>query len=124
MKDRLGPMAERNRGLYEEILFFYNMQEPSAQPIIEGPEADANLAIGLHADGRTYDYGAEILYTMDVKSIELITANPDKDAQLLEYGIDVKARVPLIVGQYAQNRSYLRTKASRIGHIYPSEEFA
>ena len=80
---------------------------------------DANLALGLPADGRRYDFAAEMLDSMGVKSVELITNNPDKKAQLIQYGIDVKARVPLIVGQCAQNHSYLRTKASRMGHIIP-----
>ena len=80
---------------------------------------DANLALGLPADGRTYDFAAEMLYSMGVTSVELITNNPDKKAQLMDYGIEVKSRVPIIVGHCAQNRSYLQTKADRMGHILP-----
>ena len=80
---------------------------------------DANLALGLPADGRTYDFAAEMLYSMGVTSVELITNNPDKKAQLMDHGIEVKSRVPIIVGHCAQNRSYLRTKAARMGHILP-----
>lgn len=102
----------RGIGLYSKMQA-YALQDEGYDTL------DANLALGLPADGRTYDFAAEMLYTMGVESIELITNNPDKEAQLLQYGINVKARVPLIVGQCAQNRSYLRTKASRMGHILP-----
>ena len=80
---------------------------------------DANLALGLPADGRSYDFAAEMLYSMGVTSVELITNNPDKKTQLMDHGIEVKSRVPIIVGHCAQNRSYLLTKAARMGHILP-----
>jgi GTP cyclohydrolase II len=81
---------------------------------------DANLALGLPADARRYDFAAEMLYSMGVTDLELVTNNPDKRQQLLDNGINVVNRVPIIVGQCAHNRSYLSTKASRMGHILPS----
>jgi len=80
---------------------------------------DANLALGLPADARRYDFAAEMLYTMGVKEVELVTNNPDKRQQLVENGIAVTSRVPIVVGQCSHNRAYLSTKATRMGHILP-----
>ena len=82
---------------------------------------DANLALGLPADARKYDFAAEMLYSMGIQSIELVTNNPDKRDQLTQYGIKISNRVPIIVGQCAENRNYMQTKGSRMGHILPSE---
>ncbi len=80
---------------------------------------DANLALGLPADARRYDIAAEMLYAMGVDGVELMTNNPEKRQQLLDNGIQVANRVPLIVGRCAQNNSYLQTKAARMGHMLP-----
>lgn len=80
---------------------------------------DANLALGLPGDARRYDYAAEMLYAMGVNRVELVTNNPDKRQQLLDHGIEVVNRVPIIVGQCAQNQAYLSTKAARMGHLLP-----
>ena len=81
---------------------------------------DANLALGLPADARKYDFAAEMLYTMGVSSVELATNNPDKRDQLMDHGIEVSNRIPIIVGQCAQNRHYMQTKGTRMGHILPN----
>ena len=80
---------------------------------------DANLALGLPADARRYDIAAEMLYSMGVEDVKLMTNNPEKRQQLLDNGIRVANRVPLIVGRCAQNNSYLDTKAVRMGHMLP-----
>ena len=61
-----------------------------------------------------------MLYSMGITSVELVTNNPDKRNQLLDHGIDVTNRVPIIVGQCAQNRSYMKTKGARMGHLLPN----
>ena len=76
---------------------------------------DANLALGLPADARRYDIAAEMLYTMGVEGVELMTNNPEKRQQLLDNGIRVANRVPLIVGRCAQNNSYLQTHGVGLG---------
>jgi GTP cyclohydrolase II len=80
---------------------------------------DANLALGLPGDARRYDFAAEMLYSMGVERLELVTNNPDKRNQLREHGLEVTNRVPIIVGQCAQNQAYLSTKAARMGHLLP-----
>tara|TARA_B100000767_G_scaffold121108_1_gene115479 strand:- start:1072 stop:1677 length:606 start_codon:yes stop_codon:yes gene_type:complete len=78
---------------------------------------DANLELGLPGDARTYDFAAKMLSSIGFDDIDLMTNNPDKRQQLIENGISINSRVPIIVGTCEHNRSYLRTKASRMGHI-------
>ena len=104
----------RGIGLYSKMQA-YALQDTGMDTL------DANLALGLPADARKYDFAAEMLYSMGIQSIELVTNNPDKRDQLTQYGIKISNRVPIIVGQCAENRNYMQTKGSRMGHILPSE---
>ena len=103
----------RGIGLYSKMQA-YALQDTGLDTL------DANLALGLPADARKYDFAAEMLYSMGITSVELVTNNPDKRNQLLEHGIEVSNRVPIIVGQCAQNRSYMKTKGARMGHLLPN----
>lgn len=103
----------RGIGLYSKMQA-YALQDTGLDTL------DANLALGLPADARKYDFAAEMLYTMGVSSVELATNNPDKRDQLLEHGIQVSNRIPIIVGQCAHNRNYMQTKGARMGHILPN----
>jgi GTP cyclohydrolase II len=78
---------------------------------------DANLELGLPGDARTYEFASVMLSSIGFTEVDLLTNNPEKQLQLSENGIDVKSRVPIIVGACEHNRSYLRTKASRMGHV-------
>lgn len=78
---------------------------------------DANLALGLPGDGRTYEFAATMLESIGFTEINLMTNNPDKRFQLLEQGIQIQNRVPIIVGKCKQNITYLSTKAKRMGHL-------
>ena len=102
----------RGIGLYSKMQA-YALQDEGYDTL------DANLALGLPGDARTYEMAAEILYTMGASKIELVTNNPDKRNQLMDHGIEVANRVPIIVGKCAQNVDYLRTKAARMGHLLP-----
>ncbi len=77
---------------------------------------DANLALGLVADGRDYGTGAQILCDLGVKSMRLLTNNPDKRVGLEGYGLQVVDRVPLPITPNPENVRYLRTKRDRMGH--------
>ncbi len=103
----------RGIGLYAKMQA-YALQDTGLDTL------DANLALGLPADTRKYDFAAEMLYSMGITSVELVTNNPDKRDQLLDHGIEVTNRVPIIVGQCAQNRSYMKTKGARMGHLLPN----
>jgi len=102
----------RGIGLYAKMQA-YALQDTGLDTL------DANLALGLPADARKYDFAAEMLYSMGVSSVELATNNPDKRNQLMDQGIKVSNRIPIIVGQCAQNRNYMQTKGARMGHILP-----
>ncbi|AHH96151.1 bifunctional 3,4-dihydroxy-2-butanone-4-phosphate synthase/GTP cyclohydrolase II [Kutzneria viridogrisea] len=88
----------------------YQLQDSGADTV------DANLAQGLPADARDYGMGAQILCDLGIKSMRLLTNNPDKRVGLEGYGLKVVDRVPLPVWPNPENLRYLRTKRDRMGH--------
>ena len=89
----------------------YTLQEHGLDTI------DANLALGFGADERRYDIAADMLAQLDVRSIELMTNNPDKIEQLVRAGVRVDARLPHVIPAGIFNHAYLDTKARRAGHL-------
>ncbi|MET8448216.1 bifunctional 3,4-dihydroxy-2-butanone-4-phosphate synthase/GTP cyclohydrolase II [Streptomyces sp. NPDC005209] len=80
---------------------------------------DANLELGLPADARDYGAGARILQDLGVRSVRLMTNNPDKTDALLRHGLKVTGREPMPVQAGEHNLRYLRTKRDRMGHDLP-----
>ncbi|WP_416974664.1 GTP cyclohydrolase II [Streptomyces sp. 4F14] len=80
---------------------------------------DANLELGLPADARDYGAGARILADLGVRTVRLLTNNPDKAAALARYGLPVTAREPVPVQVGEHNIRYLRAKRDRMGHDLP-----
>ncbi|MFF1282777.1 bifunctional 3,4-dihydroxy-2-butanone-4-phosphate synthase/GTP cyclohydrolase II [Streptomyces sp. NPDC058299] len=80
---------------------------------------DANLELGLPADARDYGAGAQILADLGVRSVRLMTNNPDKTEALLRHGLRVTGREPMPVQAGEHNLHYLRTKRDRMGHDLP-----
>jgi 3,4-dihydroxy 2-butanone 4-phosphate synthase/GTP cyclohydrolase II len=80
---------------------------------------DANLELGLPADARDYAAGAHILQDLGVRSLRLMTNNPDKTAALVRHGLTVTGREPMEVQAGEHNLRYLRTKRDRMGHDLP-----
>ncbi|MBW8761097.1 MAG: bifunctional 3,4-dihydroxy-2-butanone-4-phosphate synthase/GTP cyclohydrolase II [Microbacterium sp.] len=80
---------------------------------------DANLELGLPADSRDYGAGAQILGDLGVRSVRLMTNNPDKSAAMIRHGLKVTACEPLPVEAGVHNLRYLRTKRDRMGHDLP-----
>ncbi|MBB1245848.1 3,4-dihydroxy-2-butanone-4-phosphate synthase [Streptomyces durbertensis] len=80
---------------------------------------DANVELGLPADARDYAAGARILTDLGVRSLRLLTNNPEKARALGDHGLLVTAReaVPVQAGEH--NLHYLRTKRDRMGHDLP-----
>lgn len=78
---------------------------------------DANLQLGLAADGRDYGVAAEMLKKEGIDDIQLMTNNPLKIEGLKEHGINVIDRVSHEIVAIGENDDYLHTKAERMGHI-------
>ena len=77
----------------------------------------ANIALGFKGDLREYYIGAQILRDIGVKTIRLMTNNPDKVYQLKDYGMEITERVPIIIDANAYDKFYLQTKQKKMGHI-------
>ena len=78
---------------------------------------EANHILGFPDDLRRYDVAAAMLHTLGVKSVQLLTNNPQKIAGVEEYGIAVRERIPLIIEPNHVNRDYLFTKSQKSGHM-------
>ncbi|MCX7287011.1 MAG: GTP cyclohydrolase II [Rhodobacterales bacterium] len=78
---------------------------------------EANHRLGFEDDERDFRIGADILRQMGFASVRLMTNNPKKLAMMEACGLHVTERVPLHVGQTAENRAYLATKAAKSGHL-------
>ena len=81
---------------------------------------EANEALGFADDEREYAVAAHMLHSLGVKSVRLMTNNPDKIAQLQEFGVDVVERVPHVIPANQYNADYLATKAAKSGHLLRS----
>ncbi|BDH11462.1 bifunctional 3,4-dihydroxy-2-butanone-4-phosphate synthase/GTP cyclohydrolase II [Streptomyces hygroscopicus] len=80
---------------------------------------DANLELGLPADSRDYAAGAQMLRDLGVRSLRLMTNNPEKTTALVRHGLRVTGREPMPVKAGEHNLRYLRTKRDRMGHDLP-----
>lgn len=85
---------------------------------------DANLALGFRDDERDYAVAAHMLHSLGVRSVQLITNNPEKVKQLEHYGVQVSGRIPHVIPPNDYNRFYLQTKALRSGHHIDPEGHA
>ena len=82
---------------------------------------DANVNLGLPVDARDYGVGAQILYDIGVRSMRLMTNNPTKRAGIEGYGLSIIDTIPIPVSANDENRDYLSTKATRLGHEFDLE---
>ncbi|WP_163992973.1 GTP cyclohydrolase II [Pyxidicoccus caerfyrddinensis] len=78
---------------------------------------EANRQLGFADDLRTYDIAAEMLRSLDVRSVDLITNNPLKIAGMVEEGVPVRRRIASRTEHNPHNLDYLRTKRERTGHL-------
>ena len=77
---------------------------------------EANLALGFRDDERDYSVAAHMLFSLKVRSIQLMTNNPRKIDALTRLGVKVTGRIPVIIPPNPYNEFYLKTKAEKSGH--------
>jgi GTP cyclohydrolase II len=105
-------LAQEGRGIgLVNKLRAYQLQDAGFDTV------DANEQLGFDADERVYLPAAEMLRQLGFATIQLLTNNPDKVAALERYGIRVSERVPHVFPANGHNERYLRTKATRSGHL-------
>jgi 3,4-dihydroxy 2-butanone 4-phosphate synthase / GTP cyclohydrolase II len=100
----------RGIGLGHKILA-YQLQDQGHDTV------EANLALGFKADQRDYGIGAQILASLGLHRVRLMTNNPRKFVGLEGYGLNVVEVVPIEVPASAHNERYLRTKKEKLGHV-------
>ncbi|HIX54884.1 MAG TPA: bifunctional 3,4-dihydroxy-2-butanone-4-phosphate synthase/GTP cyclohydrolase II [Candidatus Sphingobacterium stercoripullorum] len=110
-------MNQEGRGIgLINKLHAYKLQEEGSDTV------DANLKLGFKADLRDYGVGAQILRSMRVRKMRLMTNNPTKRAGLVGYGLEVVENVPIEISANPHNLSYLRTKRDKMGHSIMHED--
>ncbi len=100
----------RGIGLHNKIKA-YSLQDNGLDTV------DANTSLGFDPDLRHYGAGAQILQDLGVHKLRLLTNNPRKVMGLSGFDLDIVERVPVEASVTDENRTYLRTKRARMGHI-------
>ena len=88
----------------------YKLQEQGLDTV------EANIKLGFGMDERDYGIGAQILRSLQVSKMKLITNNPKKRAGMLGYGLEVVDSIPIEMKPNAHNKKYLFTKRDKLGH--------
>ncbi|TCI39202.1 bifunctional 3,4-dihydroxy-2-butanone-4-phosphate synthase/GTP cyclohydrolase II [Exiguobacterium sp. SH4S7] len=105
-------MRQEGRGIgLLNKLKAYELQEQGLDTV------EANVALGLHTDLRDYRVSAGMLRDLGVTNVRLMTNNPEKVDALEACGITVVERVPIIVGEHAENERYRLTKQQKMNHF-------
>ena len=105
-------MAQEGRGIgLVNKIRAYELQDQGMDTV------EANEALGFAADERDYSYCKEILSSLNISSVRLMTNNPRKISGLEDAGIKVTERVAVHVDPNKHNENYLKIKAEKLGHM-------
>ena len=104
----------RNIGIINKLKA-YALQEQGFDTV------EANLELGLPADDRNFDIAIEILNLLNVKSVNLLTNNPEKLRFVKESNIILNKRIPLQMDSTKESESYLKVKKDYFGHLLDDE---
>lgn len=105
-------MNQEGRGIgLINKLHAYNLQENGFDTV------DANLKLGFKMDQRDYGVGAQILRSLGITKMRLLSNNPSKRAGLIGYGIEIVENIPIEIPSNKHNENYLKTKRDRMGHF-------
>jgi 3,4-dihydroxy 2-butanone 4-phosphate synthase / GTP cyclohydrolase II len=99
----------RGIGLMNKIKA-YKLQEQGIDTV------DANIHLGFDPDERDYGVGAQILSTLGVHNMRLLTNNPVKRVGLEAFGLTVAESIPIVIKSNPHNEVYMNTKRDRMGH--------
>ena len=100
----------RGIGLLHKIKA-YRLQEGGLDTV------EANEELGFSADLRDYGVGAQILKDLGITNITIMTNNPKKLVGLEGHGLNIVSRIPIKIKPNQNNKEYLKTKKSKLGHI-------
>ncbi len=110
-------MRQEGRGIgLMNKLRAYKLQELGFDTV------EANEQLGFPAEARDYRVTACILRLLGVKSLELMSNNPDKIEKLKAYGVEISGRIPIVAEPNPHNQAYMDTKRLRMRHTYGIED--
>ena len=99
----------RGIGLFNKLKA-YKLQENGRDTV------EANEDLGFKADIRDYGVGAQILRSLNIQRIKLLSNNPKKRTGLMGYGLEIVENIPLEIKSNKHNKNYLKTKRDKLGH--------
>lgn len=110
-------MQQEGRGIgLANKLKAYSLQDHGRDTV------EANEELGFKADLRDYGVGAQILASLGVQKMKLMTNNPKKIIGLEGYGLEVTGRIPIETEPRPENMKYLITKCQKLGHLLNIEQ--
>jgi GTP cyclohydrolase II len=105
-------LRQEGRGIgFSNKIRAYQLQEAGFDTI------EANQVLGFRPDERDYEVAAHMLYSLKVRSILLMSNNPDKLTDLQSHGVPVEGRIPIEIPPNPHNLRYLETKRLKAGHL-------
>jgi 3,4-dihydroxy 2-butanone 4-phosphate synthase / GTP cyclohydrolase II len=104
-------MNQEGRGIgLQNKLKAYRLQEEGMDTV------QANLHLGFQTDQRDYGVGAQMLRSLGINKLRLMSNNPKKRVGLIGYGLEIVENIPIMIQSNPHNEKYLHTKRDKLGH--------